>query len=122
MRTVWCNYPGAILPPRDRRRVRSRDASPDYVSAALGRRVAPGLAVVVLAAAAAGSQRARQRFEPPECGGEVGRPGPARLQAQLRLATVEGEPRGDVQQAVAQPLGLAGRKLAAQRQRLGPGE
>ena len=42
------------------------------------------------------------------------------LEAQLAAAAVEREPGGDVQQPVAQPLGLGLGELAVEQQRLGP--
>ena len=49
-------------------------------------------------------------------------PGPARVDAQDRGAGVKGEASGDVQQPVAQALGLAAGELAGQREALGRGE
>src|SRR5215212_10372971 len=47
-----------------------------------------------------------------EGGGQLARPGPVAVEVQDRLAGVEGEAAGDVQQPVAQPLGLAASELA----------
>src|SRR3954449_6693379 len=60
-----------------------------------------------------------QGGESAEGGGELAGPGPAVREAQDGLAGVEGEPSCGVQQPVAQPLGLAARELAGQRERLG---
>ena len=56
----------------------------------------------------------RERAEAREGGGEVGGPGPAGLQAQAGAAGVEREPRGDVQQSVAQPLGFGAGEFAGE--------
>ena len=73
--------------------------------------------------AGAGSARGRwQRGEPGEAGGQRVGPGPGALEAQRRLAGVEGQAGGGVQQPVAQRLGLADRELAVERQELGPGD
>ncbi len=66
--------------------------------------------------------RRGERFEAGERVREVARPGPAHLQAEPRLAAVEGEPGGGVQEPVAQPLGLAARERAAEQQCLRPGK
>ena len=64
----------------------------------------------------------REPFQPCERGGEVDGPGPAGRESQLRLAAREGEPGGDVQEAVAQPLGLCLGELAREQQGLRPGD
>src|SRR5438128_12005961 len=46
-----------------------------------------------------------ERFETCERGGELGDPWPGALEVELRLAAVERELGGDVQEPVAQPLG-----------------
>ena len=53
-----------------------------------------------------------ERLELLERGEEVAGPGPGVLEVQLRLAAVERESGGDVQQLVAQPLGLGLGELA----------
>jgi hypothetical protein len=54
--------------------------------------------------------------------GERFGPGPLGMQAQRRGAGVKGQAIGDVQQPVAQALGLAARQIAGQQQALGPDE
>jgi len=63
-----------------------------------------------------------ERFEALEGGGEFAGPGPGGLEAQGGGAGVEGEAGGDVQQAVAQALGLDARELAGEQQPLGPAD
>jgi hypothetical protein len=61
-----------------------------------------------------------QRFEAREGGGELGGPWPCALKVELRAASGERQPGGDMQQSVAQPLGLGLGELAVEQQRLGP--
>ncbi len=72
--------------------------------------------------AARSADRHRQLAKPREGGGELLGPGPAALQAQGGATGMKGKPTGGVQGAVAQPLGLKPRKLAAQDQGVGQGE
>src|SRR5215218_4522707 len=64
----------------------------------------------------------RERGEPREGGGELVGPGPVAIEVQDRLAGVEGEAAGDVQQPVAQALGFAAGELAVEAEVLGPGD
>lgn len=61
-----------------------------------------------------------QRGEALERVGDRGGPGPVGGQVQRELAGVAGELAGDVQQPVAQALGLADAVLAVEEQLLGP--
>ena len=63
-----------------------------------------------------------QRDEPAERGRELARPGPGALDAEPAPALSAGEPRCDVQQPIAQRLGLRSGEVAVQEQVLGPGE
>jgi hypothetical protein len=63
-----------------------------------------------------------ERVEPRERGGQVRHPWPIALKVQLGAACGECEPARDVQQAVAQTLGLGRGELAVEQQRLGPGD
>src|SRR3954471_1176811 len=74
----------------------------------------------MIVACAAGSGGWWERLQAREGGGELAGPGPSGLQAQRGAAGVEGESSGSVQQPVAQSLGLAGRQLAVEAQRLRP--
>src|SRR3954471_783229 len=55
-----------------------------------------------------------ERFEAAEGGDELAGPGPGALEVQLASAGGERQPGGDVQQPVAQPLGLGLLKLAVE--------
>lgn len=90
--------------------------------AARSGRVAPGRRVGDRGAASESAGGFGQRVEAGERVGEVGRPGPGCLEAQVGAAGVEGQARGDVQQAVAQALGLGAREVAGQQEGLRPGE
>jgi len=59
--------------------------------------------------------------EPSERGREVGGPGPIPVQAQDLASAGGDEPAGDVQDAVAQSLGLEATQRAGETERLGPG-
>jgi hypothetical protein len=61
-----------------------------------------------------------QRGEAFERAGDGGAPGPVGGQVQREPAGVAGQAAGDMQQAVAQSLGLAGGVVAVEEQQLGP--
>ena len=63
-----------------------------------------------------------ERFELLEGGDELGRPRPGVVEVELRAAAGERETTGDVQQAVAQPLGFGLGQLAVEDECLGPDE
>ena len=67
-----------------------------------------------------GTAAQRQGPQPGERAGQLGRPGPGALQAQDHAAGVADDAGGDVQQPVAQRLGLGHGERAVQQQRLGP--
>jgi hypothetical protein len=92
------------------------------VSGRRGGRVALGRDLVVAVGRPRLSGRVGERFQAREGGGELGGPGPGGRQAQAGAAGVEREARGDVEQAVAQALGLGLGELAGQQQALGPGD
>jgi hypothetical protein len=62
--------------------------------------------VVVLRFGGESAGRCGERSELGEGGGEIVGPPPGGLQSQLGLAAVEGEAGGDVQEPIAQALGL----------------
>jgi hypothetical protein len=62
----------------------------------------------------------RQGSQPSERSGELGRPGPAALQAQDDSAGVAHHPCSDVEQPIAQGLGLGRGQLTVQQQGLDP--
>src|SRR5215216_6717848 len=68
----------------------------------------------------AGSAAQRQGPQPGERTGERGCPRPGGLQPQDEAAGVAGHAGGDMQQPVAQGLGLGHRERTVQQQRLGP--
>ncbi len=65
---------------------------------------------------------AGERSELLKRGEELGCPGPGALQVELGAASGERQAPGDVQQLVAQALGLGLGECAFQQQRLGPDE
>lgn len=83
-------------------------------SAAAGGRVLSGLG------RGGGRRSGGQRGEALERLGDGGGPGPVGGQVQRQLAGVAGELAGDVQQPVAQSLGLADGMFAVEEQQLGP--
>src|SRR5438270_3422354 len=64
--------------------------------------------------------RGRERLEFLKRGDELARPRPCVLQVELGAPAGEREPRADMQQPVAQALGLGFGELALERQRLRP--
>lgn len=81
-------------------------------------RVAPG----ALGGRRWGAVAGRARSQALKRVGEVLGPAPVDGQPQGGGAGVKDEAAGDVQQPVAQALGLGGRQLAAEQQPLGPGD
>lgn len=86
-----------------------------------------GAGVVLLGSVGAVSERSAaaggcERLELLERGEQVAGPGPGVLEVQLGFAAVEREAAGDVQELVAQPLGIGLRELSGQQQCLGPDE
>lgn len=75
---------------------------------------------LVIGARAGRSAVGRQRVESLERGEQRGGPGPVVLEMQRGAPGVARQARGDVQDAVAQPLGLSDRVLTLQAGVLGP--
>ena len=69
-----------------------------------------------------GLWRLRERAQAGERVEERFAPGPAARQVEAQPAGVAGEPAGDVEEPVAQPLGLAAGELAVEQEPLRPGE